>query len=281
MQQANQFNRFIPRMIVALAASLLILSPASPNAERDRKNAAKSLAKEIEQAQFHKVYVPDFLDPSGTRTEKGCFFASTFSTNLAKDSRNFEVVNRIRAQKQLDELHISPQDLQQPELLSKAALALGADAVLVGTATISATDAKLFLSLREAATSKEVHSMDYHEKLEPEFESRFPAIEDASTHVFYFPGLDGVSPPKCIYCPDPDFSDEARQNRIEGSVKMSVILNEKGAITDVRVMESPDNSLARQAVNILKKWRLEPSHDPEGNPIAVRVVIKIIFRRFR
>lgn len=68
-------------------------------------------------------------------------FASTFSTNRAKDSRNFEVVNRIHAQKQLDELHISHQDLPKPDLLSKAAQALGAAAVLVGSATISPHDA--------------------------------------------------------------------------------------------------------------------------------------------
>lgn len=111
------------------------MTPALAN-DKDRKIAVKSLAVEIEQAQFHKVYVPDFLDSSGARTEEGCFFASSFSTNLAKDSHNFEVVNRSQAQKQLDELRISAQDLQRPELLSKAAQALGVDAVLIGKGTM-------------------------------------------------------------------------------------------------------------------------------------------------
>lgn len=96
--------------------------------------------------------------------------------------------HRIQAQKQLNELHISPQDLQQPELLSKAAAALGAAAVLVGAATFSPKDAALILSLRKAASGKEVHSTDYHEKLEPAFDSSFPAVEDANSHFYHFLG---------------------------------------------------------------------------------------------
>jgi len=264
--------------LIGLVVLLSIVSPAWPSADKDRKDAAKRLASEIVQAQFHKVYVPDFLDPSGARTEKSCFFASAFSTNLAKNTHNFEVVNRIQAQKRLDELHISPQDLQQQEVLSKAALALGADAVLVGSATISPTNATLLLTLRDAASGKEVHSMDYHEQLEPAFESGFPATQGGTGGNYYFPGLDGVSVPKCLYCPNPEYTNEARRKKIQGTVMMSVSVDENGRITDARVVKSPDDSLARQSVEILKKWRLEPSHEPEGQAIAVRVAIEIYFR---
>jgi TonB family protein len=261
---------------VAICLSLLCAAPALAN-NKDRKNAARDLAAEIERAQFHKVYVPDFLDSSGARTEKGCFFASTFSTNLAKDSRNFDVVSRIQAQKQVDELHISSQDLLKLELLSKVAQTLGADAVLVGTATISAHDATLRLSLRDSS-GKEVHSMNYQEEVEPAFDSAFPAVEDASSHFYYFPGLDGVSPPKCKYCPNPEYTDEARRKRIQGTVQMSVLLDEKGIIKDARVVKSADEGLAKQSLNILRKWRLEPCRDPEGKAVAVRAAIETTFR---
>jgi TonB family protein len=252
--------------------------PASPNADRDRKNAAKSFAKEIERAQFHKVYVLDFLDPSGVRAEKGCFFASTFSTNLAKDAHNFGVVNRIQAQKQLDELHISPQDLQRPEILSKAVQALGADAVLVGTATISPTEVKLLLSLRDAASGKEVHSMDYHEKLQSSFEASFPAGRSEDGHLYYFPGLDGISQPKCIRCPNPDYTDEDRRNGIQGSVLISATIDDRGTIADARVVESPHDGLKKRSLNILKDWQMEPSRDLEGNAVPIRTSIEIMFR---
>ena len=278
MGESNQANRTLVRVLIVLLVLLGISRSAWPNADKDRKNAVKNLAKEIEQAQFHKVYVPDFLDPSGGRTEKGCFFASTFSTNLAKDASNFEIVNRIQAQKKLNELHISAQDFQKPEVMSKAAQAVGADAFLIGTAAISAKEAKLSLSLRDAASDKEVRSSDYHEKLEPQFEGNFPAVEDTDSHILYFPGLDGVSQPKCKYCPSPDYTDEERRKRVSGSVMMSVSLDEKGTIRNVRVVTNPDEGLTRKAVNILQKWRMEPSYDPDGRAVPVRVMIETMFR---
>jgi len=277
MQQTKTAHRTASRAVGALIICLWFASPVWSDADKDRKKAAKSLAKEIEQAQFHKVYVPDFLDLSGTRTEKGCFFASTFSTNLAKDARNFAVVNRIQAQKQLNELHVSTQDLQQPEMLSKVAQALSADAILVGSAAIHVKDVKLSLSLRDAS-GKEVHSLAYEEKLQPAFETSFPASEDLNTHAYYFPGLDDVSQPKCIYCPNPDYSDEARRNKFEGNVLMSVTIDEKGAVRNVRVVQDPGNGLAQQSVEILKKWRMEPSHGPDGSPVPIRVSIETTFR---
>jgi TonB family protein len=266
------------RMVAALLICLWFALPVWCNVDKDRKAAARSLATEIERAQFRKVYVTDFLDSAGARTEKGCFFASAFSTLLSKDTHSFAVVNRIQAQQQIDDLHISPQDIQKPEVLSKVALALGVDAVLVGTATLSPKDAKLLLSLREPASGKEVHSMDYHEHLEPVFDSSFPAAQNEGGRFYYFPGLDGVSQVKCIYCPDPPYSDEMRRNRIQGTVMMSVRVDEKGTITDVRVIKKPDQELAKEAISILKKWRLEPSHDAEGNTVPVRTFIEIGFR---
>ena len=118
--------------------------------------------------------------------------------------------------------------------------------------------------------------MDYQEKLEPGFESNFPAVEDR--HVFYFPGLDGVSQPKCKYCPNTDYTDEARRKRIQGSVLMSVVVDEKGTIKDARVVKTADDGLAKRSLNILKKWRLEPCRDLEGKAVAVRVAIETTFR---
>lgn len=278
MPNAKALSRIAWRVFAALLICLSFGFPAKSDSEKDRKKAVQSLAKEIEVRQFHKIYVPDFLDPSGTRTEKGCFFASAFSTDLAKAAHNFEVVNRIQAQKQLNELHISAQDLLQPEMLARATQALGADAALVGTATITAKDANLRLFLREAASGREVHAMDYHEELKPAFEVNFPAVEVESSHIFYFPNLDGVSSPKCIHCPNPDYTDEARRQKLSGNVILSLSLDEKGAITNVRVVTNSDDSLTQKAVDILKKWRMEPSHDVNGNPVPVRVAVEIVFR---
>ena len=280
MEQANIVHRFVICVVLASIASLCIVYSAWPGENEDLKAAAKSLAHEIERSQFHKVYVADFLDPSGVRTEKGCFFASSFSTNIAKSSHNFEVVNRIKAQKQLNELHIPPQDLEQPELLSKAAQALGADGILHGSISASPSDIAIILTLRDVGSGKEVHTEKYHQKLQPSFENSFPAAEDANTHVYYFAGFDGVSLPKCTHCPDPSYTDAARRNKFQGNVLISVKVDERGEIRDARVVQDPGYGLAAQAVNILEKWKMKPSQDPEGNAVAVRVSVEITFRMY-
>lgn len=278
MQKGNQFNRFASGMILVLIVCLLTVSPVWPNTEKDRKNAAKSLAREIQQGHFQKVYIADFLDPSKNRDERGCFFSSVFSTNLAKIAQDFAVVNRIDAQKKLDELHISAQDLQQPEVLARAATTLGVDAVLMGLASISSKDARLSLSLRDAASDKEIYAVDYHEKLEPFFEGSFPAGQSEGGHLYYFPGMDGISQPKCIFCPNPDYTDEARRNGAQGSVILSVLLDERGMIKDVRLVSSSDDSMTKQCLDILKKWRMKPSEDANGNSVPIRAPIEITFR---
>jgi TonB family protein len=69
-----------------------------------------------------------------------------------------------------------------------------------------------------------------------------------------------------------------RRNKIQGTVLMSVRIDEKGTITDVRVIKKPDKEPAKEAVSILAKWRIEPSHDAEGNTVPVRTSIEIMFR---
>lgn len=59
---------------------------------------------------------------------------------------------------------------------------------------------------------------------------------------------------------------------------LSLSLEEKGAITSVRVVTNPDDSLTKKALGILKKWRMEPSHDMNGNPVPVRFAVEIVFR---
>ena len=69
----SAFMFFVKRALIGFAVSLIvsfwIVSPALPSGDEDIKTVAKSLSQEIERAQFHKVYVADFLDSSGP-TEK-------------------------------------------------------------------------------------------------------------------------------------------------------------------------------------------------------------------
>jgi periplasmic protein TonB len=76
----------------------------------------------------------------------------------------------------------------------------------------------------------------------------------------------------------PDYTPEAKKQRIEGLVAMSVVVKEDGTVGDVEVTRSLDKKfgLDEQAVIAMKKWRFKPGAR-DGKPVAVRVDVEMTF----
>jgi serine/threonine-protein kinase len=68
-----------------------------------------------------------------------------------------------------------------------------------------------------------------------------------------------VSPPKKISGSTPPYPDEARRVNLLGTVKVEMVVNERGEPTDIRVVESAGDILDRAVVNTLRTWRYEPA----------------------
>jgi TonB family protein len=270
-------NRHCTRALITITLVLSVAIPSQCSVDKDREAAAARLTQVIEQLQLHKIYVSDFLDSAGARTEKGCYFASVFSSNLTKQAKDFEVLNRITVQKLLDTAAISSGDIEKPETLSKIASTTGADAILFGVITFEKALISLDLSLREASTGKEIHRAQYQEHNSPDFEGSFPAASDTSGHVFYFSGLDGVSVPKCIYCPQPNYSPAARNRKVNGTLLISAHVSERGAVDDVRIIRSLDPDLDEAALRIIRTWKLQPARDLGGTVVPLYVPVEITF----
>jgi hypothetical protein len=211
------FSLVLPTFAV-VAALYVLPGMVRADEKKDRGKSSGLIAKEIMHLQLHKIYVADFLDGSGARTDKGCYFASIFSTNLKDQARGFNVVNRIDGQKLLDNAGIAAGDLQKPEALSKMSAASGADGVLLGTLILRKDQAVLDLFLRDATTNRELYHTVYRETLAPGFNGYFPPVTDPTGRLFYFAGLDGLSQPNCIHCPNPMYTDPGRSSKIQGTV---------------------------------------------------------------
>jgi len=85
--------------------------------KKDRKNVSSRIAGEIARLPLHKIYVSDFLDVLDTRTDKGCYFSSVFSTLLKEQAKNFENLSRVDMQKFLVTGGLSATNLHNPNLL--------------------------------------------------------------------------------------------------------------------------------------------------------------------
>jgi TonB family protein len=89
----------------------------------------------------------------------------------------------------------------------------------------------------------------------------------------------GVSAPRAIYDPDPEYSEEARKAKHQGKVILWVVVGPDGRPRDVRVARPLGMGLDEKAVAAVRKWRFEPAVK-DGKPVAVQVNIEVSFRLY-
>jgi homoserine O-acetyltransferase/O-succinyltransferase len=106
-----------------------------------------------------------------------------------------------------------------------------------------------------------------------------PAVGSAASPIpsgVYRVG-DGVSAPRIISRPDPDYSEYARQRKISGTVVLSVIVGPDGLVQEAHVTRGLEPSLDRNAVEAIKKWRFQPAAK-DGAPVSVQIFVESSFR---
>ena len=94
----------------------------------------------------------------------------------------------------------------------------------------------------------------------------------------YHPG-GGVSAPRVIYSPDPEFSEEARKAKYQGVVVLSLIVGPDGRPHDVSVRRSLGMGLDEKAMEAIQLWKFEPGRK-DGTPVAVIVNVEVNFHLY-
>ncbi len=95
--------------------------------------------------------------------------------------------------------------------------------------------------------------------------------------VFHVGG--GVSAPKKIYDPDPEYSEEARKAKYQGTCVLYVVIGPDGKPRDIRVSRTLGLGLDEKAIEAVKTWRFEPA-TKDGKPVAVAINIEVDFRLY-
>jgi len=93
-------------------------------------------------------------------------------------------------------------------------------------------------------------------------------------------GINGVGKPECVYCPNPEYSEEARKVKYQGGVTLEITVTEDGRVLNPRVVQGPGLGLEEKAMSQVRNWKLKPAIGPNGRPVACRVTIEIAFRLF-
>jgi len=89
----------------------------------------------------------------------------------------------------------------------------------------------------------------------------------------------GVSAPRVLYAPDPQYSEEARKAKYQGTVVLWAVIGADGRPKTLRVARSLGLGLDQQALDAVKDWRFEPAMK-DGRPVAVQINIEVNFRLY-
>jgi len=89
----------------------------------------------------------------------------------------------------------------------------------------------------------------------------------------------GVTAPRVIYAPEPEFSDEARKAKYQGTVVLWLVVGSDGTTHDIRIRQSLGMGLDEKAIEAIRRWKFEPGRK-DGIPVAVQVDVEVNFRLY-
>lgn len=98
---------------------------------------------------------------------------------------------------------------------------------------------------------------------------------DCSTHFTHRRGVH----PTPIYQPPPEYSEEARRAKYQGTVVLMLVVDEMGIPTNVRILSPLGMGLDEKALECVRKWKFQPAQD-QGHPIPMEIAVEVEFHLY-
>lgn len=80
---------------------------------------------------------------------------------------------------------------------------------------------------------------------------------------------DGITAPRRVDTVMPEYTVEARKERIQGFVILQTVIGKDGTVSDVQVLKGLPYGLSEAAADAIRQWTFEPAHDANDNPVEV------------
>ncbi len=95
--------------------------------------------------------------------------------------------------------------------------------------------------------------------------------------AIYRAGAGGVSAPALLFKVEPEYSEEARKAKYQGTALLYVTVDPSGRATNIRVVRSLGLGLDEKAIEAVRKWKFKPGYK-DGRPVPVAATIEVNFR---
>jgi len=114
------------------------------------------------------------------------------------------------------------------------------------------------------------------QKATPLRNSQMETDDSADIGTIYSVGQ-GVSAPDILYSRDPEYTDQARRARLQGSVLLSIVVDTHGIPQNVKVVRPLGMGLDLKAIDAVMKFRFKPAMK-DNTPVPVNINVEISFR---
>ncbi len=89
--------------------------------------------------------------------------------------------------------------------------------------------------------------------------------------------VDGVTEPIPLYKREPEYSEEARKAKLQGSVTLAITIDENGRVANAKVIRSLGLGLDEKAIEAVLGWRFRPG-TKNGKAVSVLTSVYMDFR---
>lgn len=267
---------------------------ATPISELDIDVFAAKLAKEITKRHFSKVAVFGAMGPADELTILSPMIGDALSAALARHAKGFQVIERSAIRERLKQERISDSMLLTGTLADWVSQLMGAQGLIFVdfgffdppkiTVTASLFDIR---HEEEKATSTAKFSF-VPDALQNDAASR-PLYSDRTVRDEYNRIVDAwkrvsdnsqATHANCIYCPRPEYSQEARKAQLQGENWLLVTVTPEGRATDIAVVRPIGRSLDQQSIETIKGWKFKPATDGDGKAISERIPVEVHFQLY-
>jgi protein TonB len=87
----------------------------------------------------------------------------------------------------------------------------------------------------------------------------------------------GISAPEILFEPTPEFSEEARRQKLSGNVLVYLQVDEHGRPTHIRILRGLGMGLDEKALEAVRQYRFKPATQ-NGHPVAVEMNVDVVFQ---
>jgi len=239
---------------------------------------ASRLVEKLKTSNIKTIAIRPFHGSKPSEHSLGYRLTDSFTSALAKSASDIHIVDRGELVHALEERKWMAIDLDVSEVFSSVAGALGADAVISGKLKVGGNVLELSLEAVNLSTEKNIAELKANILMPQGIDGSLDVpVRDPVTGV-YVAGVGGVTAPTCNYCPQPEYSPEARRKQIRKVADtFRITVRADGRVADIRLLKPAGSGLDENSAAVLQRWEMSPARLVDRTAVPSRVNVEVTY----